>query len=256
MIVAGYSVGAQMASWMVQVTSSGQFPYLNVSGAVMLSGGSHLCYRNNPRWPVVDRRDPPPDPLHPALAQCTGCNASWSCGAQKVHDRPQPTPRCSNDYPDPKQPPCCQYCCPRDFTESWYHEDASRYAVHPPTFLAQMTTGDKNADLCAAINYHETMLLHNASSTLSLVPPADERCYCIGTPALLRRLPDPAVAGVGGAADGWSEACGQIPLEPPNWQNYSDGRFKCMPHLMAHAGMVAPLARFAVEAIRLRPIDT
>jgi hypothetical protein len=152
-VVAGYSVGAQMASWMIQVTSAGLFPFLNISGAVMLSGGSHLCYRNNPRWPVKDRRrDPPPDPLHPALAQCAGCNASWKCGAIFVDRVPQPTSKCSNDYKDPKHPPCCQFCCPRNFTESWYHEDPSRYAKHPPTFLAQMSTGDKNADLCAAKN--------------------------------------------------------------------------------------------------------
>ena len=47
-VPAGYSVGAQMASWMIQTTVSGEFTAANVSAAVMMSGGSHLCYRNNP----------------------------------------------------------------------------------------------------------------------------------------------------------------------------------------------------------------
>jgi hypothetical protein len=87
------------------------------------------------------------------------------------------------------------------------------------------------------------MLAHNASSTLSLVPPDDERCYCIGTPKLLPETGDVAKGDI------WSHACAQIPREPPNQQNYTDGKFKCMPHMMAHAAMVKPLAQFVVDAV-------
>jgi hypothetical protein len=90
---------------------------------------------------------------------------------------------------------------------------------------------------------HETMVAHNASSVLTLVPPADERCYCIGTPTLLAAL------GAVAEGDAWSQACKNVPNEPPNRQNYSDGKFKCMPHVMAHAAMVKPLAQFVVDAV-------
>lgn len=250
-VVGGYSVGAQMASWMVQVHATKTFTRsVNVSAAVMMSGGSHLCYRNNPRSSTGSRRQPP-DPSLPALAQCANCNSSMKCGTQELRvPEPggksrmvaQPTQNCSDTYIDPARPPCCQYCCPKGYTESWYADHPEDYATHPPTFLAQMTTGDKNADLCAAKNYHETMLAHGAKSVLSLVLPQDERCYCLGTPGL---LPKGAVA----AGDTWSSACPQVADEPPNRQNYSDGKFKCMPHMMAHSGMVRPLVQFVLDAV-------
>ena len=111
--------------------------------------------------------------MHPALGHCAACNASKECGTQELmrcleygpanprtgyrrcdkEERvPQPTQKCSNEYTDPKRPPCCQYCCPRNYTEQFYYDHPEEYRRHPPTFLAQMSTADKNADLCAARN--------------------------------------------------------------------------------------------------------
>jgi hypothetical protein len=88
------------------------------------------------------------------------------------------------------------------------------------------------------------MIAHGAHSILSLVPPADERCYCLGTPSL---LPPGDVA----RGESWSKiGCPQVADEPMDHQNYTDGRFKCMPHTMAHAAMVEPLARFVIESTR------
>ena len=96
---------------------------------------------------------------------------------------------------------------------------------------------------CNAID-HETMLAHGAKSILSLVSPADERCYCVGTPSLL----PPGVVTQG---ERWSKiACPQIANEPIDHQNYSDGMFKCMPHMMAHARMVEPLTQFVMDAVK------
>jgi hypothetical protein len=123
--------------------------------------------------PQKDPWCPPLDHLHPALGHCKACNASEACGTIFVErcDRygqpsprtgkrrcedgeqvPQPCQKCSNDYTDPKRPPCCQYCCPRNYTEQFYYDHPEEYDRHPPTFLAQMSTADKNADLCAARN--------------------------------------------------------------------------------------------------------
>lgn len=130
------------------------------------------------QWPIAcdPETDPwctPPDPHNPALGSCKGCNSSAACGTQFdevchkygppnpqtgarrcLDDErvPQPCQKCSNDYTDPKRPPCCQYCCPRNYTEQYYYDHPEEYIHHPPTFLAQMTTADKNADLCAAKN--------------------------------------------------------------------------------------------------------
>ena len=43
---------------------------------------------------------------------------------------------------------------------------------------------DVNADLCAAKNYHDTMVAHGRGTDSVLVLPEreDERCFCIGTP--------------------------------------------------------------------------
>ena len=80
----------------------------------------------------------------------------------------------------------------------------------------------------------------------SLVPPADERCYCLGTPSLLP-------AGSVARGERWSQVgCPQVAREPMGRQNYTDGRFKCMPHMMAHAAMVEPLARFVLDAVGLK----
>ena len=43
---------------------------------------------------------------------------------------------------------------------------------------------DENADSCAARNYHAEMIKHSADSTLVLIPPGAERCYCLGNPGV------------------------------------------------------------------------
>ena len=59
------------------------------------------------------------------------------------------------------------------------------YARHPPTFLVQNTVVDENADTCAAINYHDTMIANGAHSVLALIPVAKERCVRMACPTPL-----------------------------------------------------------------------
>ena len=80
--------------------------------------------------------------------------------------------------------PCCNYCCPKNFTEQAFADDPALYAKHPPSFLVQHTTLDVNADTCAAKMYHEAMTMHGADSTLMLIPPDEERCMCVGNPGV------------------------------------------------------------------------
>lgn len=45
LIPAGYSVGAQMVSWLIQVHASGQMKqYGGVAAGVLFAGGSYNCY--------------------------------------------------------------------------------------------------------------------------------------------------------------------------------------------------------------------
>ena len=124
--------------------------------------------------------------------------------------------------------PCCSFCCPANYTEQWYEDHPEDYPSHPAAFMAQLSTWDQNADLCAAKNYHETLLRHGARSQLVLVRPEDEDCFCIGNPA-----------GAGGSAQSpYSQLC----------VNGSTGsRFECGQHAMAFAGMVAPLVEWVVD---------
>jgi hypothetical protein len=156
---------------------------------------------------------------------------------------------CSNSFNSTVKPwqPCCQYCCPIGVTEQWYLDHPQDYKTHPPTFLAQMTSIDINADLCAGKNYHEAMLKHGAISHLSLVPKADERCFCVGTPGLQHN-------GTGRAALGnpyAREGCPIIPSDTHPSQRYQDGLFHCMDHTMGFATMVEPMTQFLVEALRV-----
>jgi hypothetical protein len=170
------------------------------------------------------------------MAQCARCNPFNNCT----------TMGCSNDVAPPETP-CCNYCCPQNFTEMWYHDRPSDYPSHPHTFLVQTTTIDENSDTCAARNCegaasawswfsarpcrrvqtlsvqrvraracaracgcvcagvgvcvrvfvwsvgggpadHDTMRRHGGASSLFLIPPHLERCFCVGSPA------DPAAA--------------------------------------------------------------
>lgn len=257
----GWSAGAQMASWMIEVTASGRFPEAKLASAVMLSGGSHKCYLNNPRSNATSRSKwsppPPPDLVNVAIGSCANCNSSQSCGEA---DYINGTSRyngssasfmrgCSNSFNTTLKPwqPCCQYCCPIGVTEQWYLDHPQDYKTHVPTFLAQMSSVDINADLCAGKNYHDAMLKHGAISHLELVPKADERCFCVGTPGLQHN-------GTGKAALGNPYAREGCPIIPPDThpsQQYHDGLFHCMDHTMGFASMVEPMAQFLVEALRV-----
>lgn len=156
LMVWGYSTGAQMVSWMMQLHGSGQLQRLGGGGqakvvaGVMFAGGSYGCFL-----------DPPL-----SAAQCRNCNASASCN----------TLGCSNKM----AVPCCNYCCPQHFTEQWYLDHPQDYATHPPVFLVQHTTVDVGSDTCAALNYHETMQAHGGRSKMMLIPPNLEMCFCVG----------------------------------------------------------------------------
>ena len=109
-----------------------------------------------------------------------------------------------------------------------------------------MTSTDINADLCAGKNYHEAMIRHGAISHLALVPIADERCFCVGTPGLQHN-------GTGAAAVGnpyATEGCEIIPPDTHPSQRYQDGLFHCMDHTMGFAAMVEPLTQFLIQAVQ------
>lgn len=64
---------------------------------------------------------------------------------------------------------------------------------------------DNHADACACKNYHDTMVSNGAKSTLLLMPRADDRCFCIGSPG------EPAAASspfVDKCTAEWGARCG------------------------------------------------
>eukprot|EP01051_Picozoa_sp_SAG22_P008888 SAG22_NODE_705_length_7772_cov_45.048742_6_plen_346_part_00 len=129
-------------------------------------------------------------------------------------------------------------------TEQYFLDHPEAYKTHPPTFLAQMRTLDINADLCASRNYHETMLAHGATSHIALVPAADERCFCVGTPGL------EGLAGAAAAGNPFAkEGCPIVPPDTHPSQRYEDGEFHCMDHTMGFAAMVEQLTQFLMDAL-------
>mmetsp|Transcript_10561 Transcript_10561/g.27138 ORF Transcript_10561/g.27138 Transcript_10561/m.27138 type:complete len:437 (+) Transcript_10561:32-1342(+) len=164
----GWSGGAQMVSWMLQLDATGALPgEITIVAGMFLAGGSYDCY------------EPTPETSH---SQCAQCDPSESCPGGAWHVNAG----CSTNL---THAPCCSKCCPTNFTEGYYFTNPAAYAKHPPAFLSQLTTQDENADLCATRNYHETLLAHGVRSELVLTTPAYEKCYCIGDPA------DPAATG-------------------------------------------------------------
>ena len=121
--VSGYSVGAQMVSWLIQVQATGEMQsYLNATlkAGAMFAGGTYACYRGNYYGGHSWRPPPPPGPA--PFGQCKGCNASNDCW----------TVGCSNTVRAlTKKPPCCAYCCPANFTEQHYADHPEDYATHP-----------------------------------------------------------------------------------------------------------------------------
>lgn len=240
LMVWGYSVGSQMVSWFVQLHASGQLRHLHlqaqptlrslgggVEGAVqhtaedaaaetelvagvMFAGGTYSCFL-----------DPPL-----ALSQCSNCNASMECT----------TLGCSEKMIANGTTPCCDYCCPAEFTEQWYSDHPEDYSKHPEMFMVQVTTVDENSDTCAAINYHNTMKAHGGKSTMMLIPPNLETCYCVGSPD------DKAAAG-----SPYSKHCPNfLPGLPPG-KPESRLTERCMMHALGFADAVEPLAKFLVS---------
>eukprot|EP01047_Picozoa_sp_COSAG01_P042042 COSAG01_NODE_3648_length_5827_cov_4.766934_5_plen_349_part_00 len=173
-IASGYSSGAQMASWMLELQARGGLPEgVRVVAAAMISGGSHLCYMSPPH----------------AVSQCAKCADSGPCAAPYLI---YPPFTCSSDAAkmhDPQHPLCCSYCCPTNVTELYYLENPGAYSSHPPVFLAQSERSDANADLCAGRSYHDTLLAHGVKTAIELIPARYASSYCTGSEG------DPASAG-------------------------------------------------------------
>ena len=55
------------------------------------------------------------------------------------------------------------------------------WRTHPAAFLAQLTSADVNADLCATSHYADTLRTHGVANVAMIrVDPRYERCYCVG----------------------------------------------------------------------------
>lgn len=213
----GYSAGAQVASWLAQLKASGE-PALRdvgIAGLLMLSGGSYRCYAQPPL----------------ALAQCQGCTLIDPTRAALSQGY------CSSDLA-PNITPACDYCCPVNYTEQWFQDHPADYALHPPAFLAQLRTADKNADLCAGRHYHDTLRAHGVNATLVLPRAADETCFCVGTPD------NPAAAG-----SPFLDRCGAfLPMGNCTSHEHPD-ELCCEPHATGFADMVEPMVDFVLEAV-------
>lgn len=140
LIVSGYSSGAQMSSWMMELQARNALPTgANIVAGVFYSGGSHMCYQSTPL----------------ALTQCSKCTDSNGYGPQL------PDFTCSIDTYNSGTAPACDYCCPVNVTEVHYLSHPEDYHKHPPCFLAQSSKSDMNADLCAAKSYYDTLVVRS-----------------------------------------------------------------------------------------------
>eukprot|EP00038_Savillea_parva_P013540 m.8512 g.8512 ORF g.8512 m.8512 type:complete len:480 (+) comp2547_c0_seq1:107-1546(+) len=209
-IFSGFSDGAQMTSWVIELAARQALPpNVSIAAAVFLSGGSHRCYLD------------PPNAVGDCAARCSKgpeCNGgAQSRGCSLTAD-----------------PLCCDYCCPANYTEDYYAKHPEEYIHHPPTFLAQSEASDFNADLCAARLYYETLQAHGVRSELVLLPAADARCSCVGSP----NATSPA-----GRSSPLARECALQPPEPPG------PRGNCVDHVWAFAKMVEPLTMFLLDVL-------
>ena len=235
LIPAGYSVGAQMVSWLIQVHASGQMkPYGEVVAGVMFAGGSYNCYNQGSQ----------------ATGHCSSCSIEGGC------DPDLPTPPsvlgCSNTMlKQTGKQPCCDLCCPENVTEDYFTANRSAYKTHPPTFLVQNTAIDENADTCAARNYHQAMVQNGAVSELALIPFEFERCSCVGQPGddtsagspfrqHCHDFPDICVKDNRTAASSYT--C-HFPKAHEDVRSVQ----RCEMHTMGFSGMVSPLVRFLMN---------
>lgn len=219
-VLHGWSGGAQMVSWMTQVLAvngTALFPGVSVKGGVMLSGGSYTCYNDK------QSREGGMEPV----GTCKGCVEG---GPEHCQD----DAKCSSC--DAAIQPYCDQCCPRNFTEQFYHDHPDQWPSHPPMFLGQTSSVDNHADLCACKNYHETLVAHGVKSELHLVPKGDEACFCVGTPL------EPAAAG-----SPWASEC-----KKPDWGKHCStmgGTDCCITHTQGFAAMVEPATQFVLDVL-------
>ena len=216
-VIRGWSMGAAMVSWLFEVVATGGLPTgVGIAGGVMLSGGSYMCYS--------DGAD--------AVGGCAGCLPDPTSGGG-----------CYGNASDTRCSSCggggagvyCSQCCPAGFTEPFYAAHPEAYARHPPVFLAQTSTVDAHADLCAARNYHDALTKHGGNSTLVLMRPDDEACFCVGTPGDADAALSPFRAH---CADKDWHTC----------QSFIDTGC-CVAHTLGFASMVEPMVNFVVDVV-------
>eukprot|EP01062_Namystynia_karyoxenos_P029294 TRINITY_DN2202_c0_g3_i1.p1 TRINITY_DN2202_c0_g3~~TRINITY_DN2202_c0_g3_i1.p1 ORF type:complete len:438 (+),score=130.86 TRINITY_DN2202_c0_g3_i1:87-1316(+) len=213
----GWSGGAAMVSWVVQLLASGQLSGVTMRGGVFLSGGSYNGYATPPY----------------AHGVCRNCNASRDCGGWTAPGGCSTRP---GTWPPGTAAPCCQYCSP-DYAEEWYARHPEAWPSHPPAFLAQLGNFDVNADLCAARNYHTTLLAHGVRS--ELVVPSDpglETCFCVGDAR------DPAAKGSPYARTNCTTDFHHF--------NTTPGPVFCLAHALAFADMVEPMVNFVLDSVQ------
>eukprot|EP01051_Picozoa_sp_SAG22_P001329 SAG22_NODE_51_length_24458_cov_19.853161_9_plen_526_part_00 len=223
-VVRGWSGGAQMVSWLMQVAASNAtaFPDMQIKGGVMLSGGSYECY-NDPQDPTLQ---PPPQPV----GSCASCTEGGPSHCDSTAD-----PKCDSCTAGVKT--YCQQCCPKNFTEQHFHDKPAAYSEHPPVFLAQTSKSDNHADLCACKNYYNTLLANGVKgSQLVLMPAKDEKCFCIGNSA------EPTAAGSPYShycdAEWGGSQCGVM-----------GGNHCCIGHTLGFASMVEPATKWALSVL-------
>jgi hypothetical protein len=210
LLLSGFSDGAQMTSWMIELQARQQLPAgVKVVAGVFLSGGSHRCYFSPPE----------------AVSNCARCSdTKGNCGGGSGNRG------CSLVA----SPLCCSYCCPANWTEDFYAAHPEAYASHPPCFLAQSAASDFNADLCAAKVYFDTLQAHGVLSQLVLLQEVDAPCACVGAPTAI--TPE-------GRSSPLAKECALKPPEP-----HGD-RGNCIDHVTGFAAMVVPLTNFLLQVL-------
>jgi hypothetical protein len=209
-IFSGFSDGAQMTSWLVELRARKALPPgVEMIAGVFLSGGSHRCYMS------------PPD----AVSNCADCtDTKGNCGGGSG----------SRGCSLTASPLCCSYCCPANFTEDYYHTHPAEMKDHPPCFLAQSAASDFNADLCASRVYYDTLQGAGVLSQLVLLPKEEALCACVGSPS--ERSPE-------GRASPLARECALKPPEPLG------DRGNCVDHVAGFAAMVVPLTEFLLKVL-------
>eukprot|EP00911_Craspedida_sp_UC1_P000831 UC1_evm1s637 len=208
-----------MVSWFYQMQATNTLPAgITIVGGLMMSGGSYQCY-NDPKDPDM--------PVTP-VTTCKGCMEGGPSHCYSTQD-----PHC--DSCNPAVVPYCQQCCPKNYTEDFYLQNPTKWTAHPPTFLGQTSLQDDHADLCATRNYYQTLKANGVRAALMVVPKADLRCSCIGTPG------NAAAAG-----SPYSSHCDS------SWKTCAslEDQNCCISHTLGFADMVVPATQFVLDSFK------